>query len=74
MLTVVSASEMRKWIEEFLAERPDIGLRMAFTNIVLESRNPFDPRAPRKPKAAFVLGAGLLAAGLLCFSLFNFGR
>jgi hypothetical protein len=74
MLTVVSPVEMQKWIEESLAKRPDIGLKRAFMNIILEGHNPFDPRVRRKPKTAFVLCAALFTAAAVCFCYFNFVR
>ncbi len=74
MLTFVSPSEMQKWLEESLAQRPDIGLRRAFVSIVLEDHNPFDSRAARKPRAGFMLVVMLFAAAVTCFCYFNFVR
>ena len=74
MLTFISPSEIQKWIEESLAQRPDIGLRRAFVNIMLEGHNPFDSRAARKPRAGFMLGAILFAAAVIFSCYFNFVR
>jgi hypothetical protein len=74
MLTVISPVEMQKRIEESLAECPDIGLRRAVVNIVLQPRNPFDSRASRKPRTGFLLCAALFAAAAVCFCYFNFVR
>jgi hypothetical protein len=63
---------MQRWMEESLAQRPDLGLRQAVLNIVLEAHNPFDLRAPRRVRTGFVLGAVLFAAAVICFCYFNF--
>ena len=73
MATSISPNEMQKWIEQEIAEQPHIGLRKALMDIVLEARTPFDPRARRKPKTAFVLGAVLFVAAAICFCYFNCG-
>lgn len=64
---------MQKWIEQEIAEQPHIGLRKALMDIVLEARSPFDPRARRKPKTAFLLGTALIVAAAVCFCYFNTG-
>lgn len=74
MPTVVSPIEMQKWIDEVLAECPDIGLKRAFMNIILEGHNPFDSRASRRPRTGFLLCAALFAAAAVCFCYFNFVR
>ena len=63
---------MQKWIELALTQQPDIGLKKAVLNIILEARSPFDSRARRKPKVAFVLCAVLFGAAAICFCYFNF--
>jgi hypothetical protein len=68
----ISPGEMLKWIEESLAQQPHIGLRKAVTNIVLEARSLFDPRARRRPRVGFALGAVFFAAAVICFCYFNF--
>lgn len=65
---------MERWIEEVLTEQPDIGLGKAAVGFFFEACSPFDPRARRKPKAAFVLGAILSAAAAICFCYFNLAR
>lgn len=71
MADAISPKDMERWIEEALAERPDIGLGKAVVDFVFEGRNPFEPRARRKPRTAFVLGAILFAAAVVCFWYFN---
>jgi len=73
MTIPILPNEMQKWIEREIAEQPHIGFRKALIDIVLEARSPFDPRARRKPKAAFVLGAVLFVAAAICFCYFNLG-
>ena len=70
----VSPHEMHVWIAESLGQRPDIGLRKAIVNMVLEAPSPFDPTARRKPKAGFLLGTILLAASVCVFCYFNLWR
>ena len=53
----VSSHEVHAWIKESLGQRSDIGLKKAIVNTLFEPPSPFDPRARRKPKAGFVLGA-----------------
>lgn len=73
MAKPISPKEMRKWIEQEIAEQPHIGFRRALMDIVLEPRSPFDPQTRRKPKAAFVLGVVLIVAAGICFCYFNLG-
>ncbi len=68
----IPPNEMQKWIEQALAEQPHIGLRKMVANIVLQARSPFDPRARRKPRVGFVLGAIFFAAAVICFCYFTF--
>lgn len=65
---------MHAWIEESLGQRSDIGLGKAIVNMLFEAPNPFDPRARRKPKAGFVVGAILATVAAGCFCYFNFAR
>jgi hypothetical protein len=62
---------MHKWIEQVLAEQPHIGLGKALVNFVLEPCSPFESRAWRKPRAAFVLGAMLFIVAAMCLCYFN---
>lgn len=73
VVTPISPKEMQKWIEQEIAEQPHIGFRKVLMNIVLETRNPFEPQTRRKPKAAFVLSAVLIVAAGICFCYFNVG-
>jgi hypothetical protein len=68
----VSAEETRAWAEAHLRRRPELGLRNAIANVILEPRNPFSPGARRKPSEGFLLVAGFLAASLGVFVYFNF--
>jgi hypothetical protein len=55
----------------YLRNRPDIGLRRATCDGLLESANPFDGNATRLPKRWFVLFCMLAAMGLGFFVYFN---
>jgi hypothetical protein len=68
----VSRAEARAWVEEHFRSRPELGLRNAIANVILEPRNPFNPEARRKPSQGFLLVAGFLAASLGVFVYFNF--
>jgi hypothetical protein len=70
----VAPRDVHTWINEFLRQRPDIGLGSAIRDMMFEPRNPFDSTARRKPRTAFLLGTTLLAAFLGCFCYFNFAR
>ncbi len=74
MATQSSSHEVHAWIKESLGQRSDIGLKKAIVDTLFEPPSPFDPRARRKPKAGFVLGAILFVAVVVCFCYFNFGR
>ena len=74
MSVSVSPREIRAWIEESLAKRPDFGLSKAIANLFFDSPNPFDPGARRKPKAGFLVGATLFAVSVGCFCYFNLLR
>lgn len=73
MATPISPNQVQEWIDQALGEQPDIGMRKALMDVLFEARSPFDPRAKRKPKAAFALGLGLFAATAICFCYFNLG-
>ncbi len=67
----VTAQEVHAVLRHNLRNRPDIGLRKAVADGVLEPANPFEPQAVRPPKRWFVL-LGLLAALVVgCFVYFN---
>jgi hypothetical protein len=70
----VSPREIHAWIEESLGQRPDFGLTKAIVNMFFVTPDPFDPRARRKPKAGFLVGAILFAVSVGCFCYFNFAR
>jgi hypothetical protein len=72
MPTQISSNEMHAWLKESLGQRSDIGVKKAVVNALFEPANLFDPRARRKPKSAFVLGAILFAIAAACFFFFNF--
>jgi hypothetical protein len=54
-----------------LRNRPDLGLRRAVADGVLEPANPFEPQAVRPPRRWFVLFCLLAALTVGCFVYFN---
>ena len=70
----VSPAEARAWAEEHLRSRPELGLHKAIANLILEPRNPFNPRERRRLKKDFMILASLLAAAVSAFVYFNFIR
>ena len=56
---------------QYLSNRPDVGVRNAVRDAVLEPANPFEPKATRLPRRWFVLFALLDGALLGCFAYFN---
>ncbi len=68
----VTAAEVLSQFESGMRRRADLGLRNRLANLLLESRNPFDPERRRKPKMETVVFASLFAlvvAALLFFNL-----
>ena len=54
-----------------LRNRPDLGLRKLITDSILESVNPFEPKARRKPQKWFVLACLLTLSAAGSFIFFN---
>jgi hypothetical protein len=67
----VALKEMRAILLENLNSRPELGLRKGIADLMLEPRNPFDPKAPRQPKKAFVLLVLFGALSISAFVYFN---
>ncbi len=67
----VALKEMRAILLENLNSRPELGLRKAIADLMLQPRNPFDPKAPRQPKKDFVLLVLCGALGVGAFAYFN---
>ncbi len=68
----VTAAEVLTRFEASMRCRTDLGLQHRLANLLLESRNPFDPERRRKPKMETVVFASLFAlvvAALLFFNL-----
>jgi hypothetical protein len=66
-----TAEAVHDALAENLKNRPDLGLRNALAERVLESRNPFEPEAARPPQRWFVLFSLLALLALGCFVYFN---
>ncbi len=67
----VALKEMRAILLENLNSRPELGLRKAIADLMLQPRNPFDPKAPRQPKKDFVLLVLFGALSISAFVYFN---
>ncbi len=69
-----TAETVHGLLRENLKSRPDLGMVNALAERVLESRNPFEPRAIRPPQRWFVLCClltVLAVAGFVYFDLFQ---
>ena len=56
---------------QYFRNRPDVGVGKALRDAVLETANPFEPKATRPPRRWFVLFALLAGTLLGCFAYFN---
>lgn len=67
----VTAQDVHAVLRQNLRNRPDIGLRKAVADGVLEPPNPFEPQAVRPPRRWFVLLGLLMVPAVVCFVYFN---
>jgi hypothetical protein len=67
----VTPEEMYERLMDLVRKSPDIGLKKATLNRILEPPNPFTPEATRRPAPGFVLTLLFLAAILGTFLYFN---
>lgn len=58
-------------LQRYLGQRPDIGLRKAIANTILQPVNPFETESRRPPKTAALIAVVALAATVGCFAYFN---
>jgi hypothetical protein len=58
-------------LRQTLRSRPDLGLRKAVADGVLEPANPFEPQVARPPRRWFVLLGLLMVLTVGCFVYFN---
>jgi len=58
-------------LSQYIRNRADIGAGKAMLESVLESANPFDPKAARPPRRWFVLLSLLAAMAIGFFFYFN---
>jgi hypothetical protein len=68
---VITSKEMAALLAQDLRRRPEFGFWKAVADTVLESRNPFEPKAARPPKRWFVLVSLLTLLGGGCFVYFD---
>jgi hypothetical protein len=72
VMTPVTAEAVHRNLQCYIRDQQDLGLLKRLQEVMLNSRNTFDDKAQRTPKAGVVL-FGLVAALLLvCFLYFNF--
>jgi hypothetical protein len=71
MANPVTVKEVRTTLSQNLRSRPDLGLRKAAVDRVLERPNPFEPGAVRKLQRWFVLLCIVLLAALGALFYFN---
>ncbi len=70
----VTPEEIYERLMGLVENRPDIGLKKATLNSILEPPNPFAQEASRRPARSFVLTLLLIVAVLGTFLYFNFLR
>ncbi len=68
----VTTKEVYNVLKFALRARPDLGIRKALADGVLDSPNPFEPTASRRPQRLFVLACLVAAAATASFLYFNF--
>jgi hypothetical protein len=66
-----TAAKVLAGFETSMRRRPDLGLSNRVANILLESRNPFEPQRPRKPKMETVIFGTLFALVVAALLFFN---
>lgn len=71
MAKTVSLSEVRSLVRGHLRKRRDLGLGKLIVDLMLEPRDPFEPKKRRLARKAFVLIASSLLALAGVFACFN---
>jgi hypothetical protein len=71
MIKEITAREIHSLLRSNVRSRPDLGLRNAVADRVLEPANPFEPRASRSPKRWFILFCLLAFLAATCFLYFD---
>jgi len=71
MPKTVTAREVYAILQGGLRSRVELGLCKAVADGVLESQNPFEPAAARRPRKWFVLTCVVTGATVGCFLYFN---
>jgi hypothetical protein len=67
----VTAADVLAGFENRMKQRADVGLLSRSANLLLESRNPFEPSRRRKPKMETVVFGTLLALVIAALLFFN---
>ena len=71
MSNPISSESVYGILREYLRDRPDLGIRKAVWDSVLEPLNPFNSKATRVPRRWFVLFVLLAGTLLGCSIYFN---
>jgi hypothetical protein len=71
MTKQISAQEVHAMLHDTLQRRPDLGLRKAVADEVLDPANPFEPQVRRRPRRWFILFCILAALITGCLMYFN---
>ena len=71
MARTFTRQEVHSWLKDYLKGRSELGLDAAVLDAVLESFNPFEPEARRRPRKALVLAVLWLLALVGVFVYFN---
>ena len=71
MTKQISAQEVDAMLHDTLQRRPDLGLRKALADEVLDPANPFAPHVRRRPRRWFILLCILAALITACLVYFN---
>ena len=71
MMDLVVVKTVYNALNQYIGNRPDVGLNKAICDAMFEAANPFDAKATRPPRRWFVLSCLVSALVFGCFSYFN---
>ena len=71
MTESVTVKPVYEALRQYVSNCPDVGMRKALLDGLLEPANPFDQRVARQPKPWFVLFSLLVVTVFSCFIYFN---
>lgn len=65
------AIQVYEVLQQYMRQRPELGISKGLSDLALESSNPFDSKSKRLPKRWFALSVLLAASASSCFIYFN---